>query len=469
MAVANRFGREASIYLGGFVAVGAIQFIALPIYSRHLGPEKFGLYSLTMAAVTVLASVMVVGGDVALARFWGDAPSDEEKKRLTSTWIAFLTAWSAVVAVIGCAAAPWLAGALSHGSDLLPLLIIGILGLVPAQLSRMLAQVLRNTFRPLLYSTALVITAALDVALGLLFAIGLGLGVYGILLGLLVGEALGALARVPMVRQYLGFTFDWGLLPPMLRFGAPLMIAGLASWAFTGADRLVLSAHAAAAEVGHYGLAVSLVAPLGMVTAALGQAWIPRIVQLAAADRGAAVAATSRAIAWAMVGLGVASMVLGALAPVVVRIVGGAEFAESAEALPLLALAAAFAGLAPFTGTGLTLAKRSSLVLVVTITAGLISLALLAVLVPPFGAVGAALSVAAALLVRVLLTLFFANRVYAVAVDRARLALMVAILAVQVATCTIRPSWPTVLVVTVASIAALLALAPRDRAPSDAR
>jgi O-antigen/teichoic acid export membrane protein len=450
----SRLGREVLIYLGGFAAVGLIQFLALPFYSRALGPEQFGLYTLAMATTTALAGVMVVGGDVALARFWADDQDDAARRTLASTWILFLTLWSVVLAALACVASPWIAAALKPDGSLLVLLLLGFAAMVPTQLSRMLSQILRNSFRPGAYTAMLVLNAALDVAFGLLFAIALDLGVAGILLGILVGETLGAVVRLPLVRPFLAWTFEPALLSPLLRFGVPFVPASLAAWTLKGADRLALGAHATAAELGYYGLAAALVAPFALVTSSLAQAWVPRISQTHQQDVAAARRATSQAIVWSLAAFGAASMLLGALAPVLIVVVGGPAFAAGAEVVPLLGLGAAFAGMGLFCATGMTLAKATRAIPAVTGIAAVLNVALLLVLVPVFGGVGAAFSVAFANLALALLSLRSANRVFPLSSSRGAIAVIVLALSVQAAVCTVRAAPLAVAATTLLAMAA---------------
>jgi O-antigen/teichoic acid export membrane protein len=465
MTTARQFGREASIYVLGFAVVGMLQFLALPVYSRVLGPAQFGLYSVTLAATTALAAIMVVGGDVTLARFWADQRTDEDRRRLASTWIAFLSVWSVVISGVAAAAAPLISWPDDYPSDFAGLFILGIAALVPAQLSRMLAQVLRNSFRSVAYASLLALGAAFDVGLGLLFVVWAGWGVHGILLGILIGQTIAALVTLPLVRAYVGFSFDRSVLPPLLRFGVPFIPASLAVWAMKSLDRLVLSTNAAPEEVGYYGFAVSLIAPFSVITMALGQAWIPRIAQLDARDRLAAARGASAAIAWATAGFGAAAMLVGALAPVIVRVLGGAAFTDSAQVMPLLALGAALTGVAVFARTGLTLTRRTTIIPVVTGIAALLDAALLLVLVPRVGLVGAAAASAAAYCTLSLLTLWAGNRVYPLDLPVSRLLVMLLALTVQTCVATANPGAATVWGITVVCLVVLGAQLRRMPAP----
>jgi O-antigen/teichoic acid export membrane protein len=456
----GRFGREAAIYLVGFAAVGAIQFLALPVYARVLGPQGYGQYSLTLATVTVLAGVMLLGGDAALARFWGEAGSHVRRRLLASSWIWFLTAWSLLVTGVALLAAPAVAAGLRPESGYVVALSLGLLAMAPAQLSRMFAQILRNTFQPVRFAATSALVAAMNVALSLLLGVVLGLGLVGILAGIVVGESLGCLVRAHLARDYLTRRLDFETVRPLLRFGLPIVPASLAAWAMQSTDRLVLSSAISPEELGVYGMAVSLVGPFTVVTLSLGQAWMPRVVSLYARDQASARSATASAIGYALAGFGSLAILAGAFAPLMLRLVAGADFVAGARVLPLLALGAAFGGVGLFTATGLQLAMRTPLFSTISIAAALLNVVLLLIAVPIAGMVGAAASVAVAYFSYMAATAWFAHRAFPLDTSWWRLGAMVVVLFACAGLVTARPSQLAVGVAAVTGLALLAALMP---------
>lgn len=395
MALGRQVTREASIYLAGFVGAALLQFLAVPIYTRYLGPERYAFYALALAVTTSLAGLLVIGGDVALSRFWFEARSSKERRDLALTWISFLTGWSILVVGVVAAIAQPLADWLRPGTDLGLLLVVGLLILVPAQLSRMLAQVLRNEFRPVAFAVTTVAVGAMGMAFGLALAIGAGMGVLGILVGTLTAEFLGCLIRFPLVRADLRGSLRQEVLWPPLRFGIPFIPASIAMWVFTGADRIAVARYLTAPELGGYSVAATLVMPFSVLLTALGQAWIPRVTQTYSDSPARAAHSTGRAIELSLIVYSFGATILGVAAPIVMGLVAGPGFESGIAALPLLALGSTFLGTALFTGTGYTLAKRTAMVPVLTVVAAAINIIALALLVPRWGVVGAALAVCA--------------------------------------------------------------------------
>lgn len=460
MTVGRQFGRESLIYLGGFVGMGIVQFAAVPVYARALGPQGYGHLTVAVAAAAALAGVMALGGDTALARFWPEHPTMEARRALASTWIAFLLGWSVAISVLASVVVVllWRGGAVGDGLG--AVLVVSFVGAVPTLLSSMLAQVLRNRFQAVPYAVSTVLISALAVSMGMAVGIGLGLGAAGVALGILAGQGVGVLLRLWLVRDAVTIRIDRALLPPLLRFGAPLVPASLATWVFTGADRIALGFFGSASDVGAYAVAAAIVGPFQVINVAMGQAWIPRITALNADYPQKARDATANAVFLALSALGLVAVALGALAPWAIEIVGGPDYSAGTAALPALALGAALAGTAVFSSTGLLLAKKTMTVTLVTAGAAGIDIALLALLVPLGGPLGAAVSVCLASLVMAGGLLHQANRYYSIRVDRPRTATVVLILVGQTALNTALPGSMWAIVGLACSAAVVLALNP---------
>lgn len=450
---------DSAIYLVGFLGAALVQFLAVPVYTRTLGPENYAQFSLALATTSSLAGVLVLGGDVSLSRFWFAARTDEERRTLAATWIGALAAWSVLVVGVVIAFAGHIAGWLAAPSGFSRLLILGLITLVPAQLSRMLAQILRNEFRPIPFSLTTVLIAIVGLSLGLLLTVVAGMGPAGILLGLLAAETSGCLMRFPLVARALRGKLSFGVLRAPLRFGLPLVPASLAMWVFAAADKIAIARYLPDQELGAYAVAFTLVAPFGVVVVALGQAWIPRISQVYETSAQRAREQTARAIELALISFGACALVAGLAAPLAISVLAGRDYLNGAAALPLLALGATFRGASLFTATGYLLAKRTRLVPVITVFAALTTIGLLAVLVPAFGLVGAAASACAGYFL-----LAFGMLAYSQSLDRApvrgrRVTIITLVLLAQTAVTTSDPSAPLAVLSTLLSLVALAALA----------
>lgn len=461
MSLGRQVTREASIYLIGFVGAAMLQFLAVPVYTRLLGPDRYSAYALALAVTTSLTGLLLIGGDVALARFWFEAESGRSRRDLALTWISFLTAWSALVVILAIPLSRRLAEALRPGTDLGTLFTVGLLVLIPAQLSRMLAQVLRNEFRPTAFAVTTVLVGGMGIAFGLALAIGANLGVLGILAGTLLAEVIGCVVRFPLVRVNLRGRIRREALGPPLRFGIPFVPASVAMWVFTGADRIAVGRYLTNTELGGYSVAATLVAPFSVLLTAMGQAWIPRVTKEFSESAPRARSTTGRAIELSLVLYAMGATMLVVAAPKAVEIVAGPGYESGAEALPFLALGSTFLGTSLFTSTGYTLAKRTSMVPVIFGAAAVLDIACLVLLVPRWGVVGASVATCVGYLALTVGSMLYSQRYFRVPVSVPLVGLVTASTTAAAVAASVAPGDPSSSAVAAAAIAIQLLTAYR--------
>lgn len=385
---------QAAIYLVGTGAAAAIQFFTLPILTRALGTTAYGTLALVLTVSMALMGVMGLGSDMVLGRFWFESDNPEGRRRIASDWIRFLMIWCVAIAGVAAVAAYFVTGFFSQEPGAGLLVVLGIVGLIPQLLATMLAQVLRNEFRPWPFAITNIVQTLLRALVGLLLVVGFGMGVLGVLLGMLAADVTIALVRLRLVRLPWRGRLDWHGLRPLIRFGVPFVPGSLAFWAYSGLDRLVLARYEDVSIVGAYAAAAALLAPFTIVMTAVGQAWLPSITNLFSRSRSAAASAIGLGLEGAVLGYGAMSLAIGYLAEFLLVLLAGEDYALGARAVPFLALGYVFWGASVFAATGSTMAKKSGLTPVIAIVSVGVQFVALLLLVPRYGIAGAGLSAA---------------------------------------------------------------------------
>lgn len=388
----RQLSREIGVYTAGFFVSSGLMYLAVPIYTRIFSPDQYSHLAFIQSIAAALAGVLVLGGDVALSRFWFQQDTHQQRATLVWTWIGFLTAWSVLLIALLVPFSPLFARWSFGSADLWLLFLLGLGTLPFAQLNRMLAQILRNEFRAAHFAATSVLLGFLTLTCGLLLAIGLGLGIPGILAGALVAEAIVIALRAWLVRSYRSPAFDRALLNSMLRFGVPLVPGSVSFWVIASSDRIIVGVLAGPMELGYYAVSTSVVAVFAILLVAIGQAWLPRIVQLYEQDKEQSQIVAGKVFSVLVVILATMAAAISLLAPFIISIVAGPNYAPAARSLPLLALGAVLFGTTVLTGNGLELGKRTKEVAVIAIIAAAINVAAALALVPSFGSVGAALA-----------------------------------------------------------------------------
>ena len=242
---------------------------------------------------------------------------------------------------------------------------------------------------------------AMQIGLNLLFLIGLKLGAASLVYANLISCAVQSAGALTYTLRGGSWAYSKTDIRRLVVFGGPLAIAGLAGIYISSGDRFFLSRLNTLAEVGVYALAYRLSQAVNsLVYLPFLQVWEPEQFRVhARTDLHAAFALVFRI---AFTGLALIAFSLAMFAPEVLRILATPAFYGAADAVPLLLLAVLFSAMTDFCRLGSLVGSRPFNVTTGAILGALVATAGFVFLIPPFGSRGAAASIAAGTLARLL-------------------------------------------------------------------
>jgi O-antigen/teichoic acid export membrane protein len=392
----KRLFKDVLIYGAGDILLRATAFITIPIYTRIFHPADYGIWSFVITLVGLLSSVLILGGDSAYARFFFAARSDEEKRVITSSWLGFLTLWSAGI----CLVLLPLSSLFSHwsfGTGHYAILFMLALASAPITLmGSMCGQVLRNQFRPRMFTALNVATTLLSVAASLFGAVILGLGLTGVLGGALAAACLMLPIRLWTVRQMITRTFSWPAIRNLLKFGIPLVPVSIAYWVFASSDRFVLDKLSTLDQLGLYAVANSTTTVLAFINSAFGQAWSPYSIRVFEEQPEVAPAFYGQVMTYLLVGFGLLCVIVTAFSYELLVIISTRKFYGSAVAVGPLALGFMAYATTQITGLSLSLSKRTNYFVAFAWPAAVLNVVLNLIFVPAWGMLASAWATMAA-------------------------------------------------------------------------
>ncbi|MDQ1708731.1 MAG: hypothetical protein QOG49_116, partial [Frankiaceae bacterium] len=426
--------RDVLIYSTGDVASKALGFISVPIYTRIFLTSEYGVLSLAASIGGLISGIMVLGGDTALSRFWFEDETPEARRRLVTTWIGFLALWSLAITVLLVPTVPWFVRFSRYSASYRTTFWVLLATLPVSLVSRMLAQILRNEFRPVAYATTSFATGVLGLGAGLYAVQGLHKGVAGILTAFLLAEIIILGVRIMLTRSTLAGSFEPHLLRRLLRFALPLVPVTISFWIFTASDRIVLARlDPAKGDLGLYGLALSIASIFALLSGAVGQAWIPRTTMLYERERERAARVIGASLTYYLFALGLIAVLISAFAPEIITVISGPKFADAAAPLPLLAVGSVAFGTGVLTSSGMSLTHNTRPLAVASAITALVNIGFAIALVPPFGMIGAALAGVLGYVVLTTTYLWISQRLWPIELEKRRLLVICGALAAAVA------------------------------------
>jgi O-antigen/teichoic acid export membrane protein len=322
-------------------AIGkALALLTVPVLTRILTPREYGVADLATALAAMLVILAMFGGDIAASRL--AAPADE-RHRVTILSSYF---WAVCVAgiVIALALLPF-SGVIAEGiwfdagQASVAFLAILLIPLSAAQAS------LTMTLRIRQFAVPYALLQGLDLLGQMLLAVAfvaVGLGAFGMLLGFVIGSALGLLGAAAYCRDVVRTRPNWRVGRAMFLEGLPFLPASLAFVISSYSVRFLLTEAHGQAGVGLLAVATRLAGGIDLLAAAFALAWGPIGLALTAS---AATARLYGRVLYGFVAVSFASgIIVSALGPEVITLISGSSYIGAASMLPGLMAGAALAG-----------------------------------------------------------------------------------------------------------------------------
>ena len=379
-----------TVYGIGDVAVQFASFLLLPIYTLILSPTELGAVSLLLIVEQVVRVVNRWGLDASFMRFYYDCSDTAARRALASTLFFFLATVSGGLMLAGIAAAPFIARPLFGGDDFTAALRIVLVTTFFGSVSFLPFLVLRIEGRARAFVALTFANNLATLLTKLLLVVVLRKGVGGVVLADLIVAIGLAVLLAPRYAALIRPVFSMHVLKACLRFGLPRLPHSFAHQIVASADRFALSRFGTLQQLGVYDVGAVLGRGLKLFLSAFETAWAPFYFREMKEPDARQTFRTLSTYVFAVLGLLVAG--LAAVAHDLVRLMTAPRFWGAADVVPWIGLGVGLQGIYLVTSIGLNITKRTAYYPVATGAATVAAIAANLVLVPRYGAMGAAWS-----------------------------------------------------------------------------
>lgn len=397
---------NALVYTLSNVLASTIPFLLLPLLTRALTPEQYGIVAIFSVLVSIFGAFagLSVHGAVNVRYFdlVGSHP------RYVATALAILACSTSVLLLGVVLVSPWLSGwtQLPRGW-----LVMGGVAAAAQFLINIRLVMWQVRGEALHYGVFQVMQTAFNLGLSILLIVGLGMGSDGRLVGIACAFVVfAAIALVSLQRAGLvQWKPDRAYAKDAMRFGVPLIPHVVGTLFIASSDRLMVANLMTVRDAGVYAAGMQI----GMVIAVLADASVKAITPwLYARLSDPDPALNRRVVRYTYAYFGVIalfSLAFGAAAPWLLMLVGE-EFRSSREVVVYVALGGAFGGMYLMVVNYIFFAKRNEWLSGASLCVGIFNLGVSYLLVRSQGAVGAAQAYALSQLLLFVAVWFISHR-----------------------------------------------------------
>lgn len=386
----SRLGRQSTLYIVGDVLVQAMALILLPLYTRVLTPDAYGILGLVNTVQRILVSVMSLGIAAAITRFYYDSNSDTERRQLIGAiwqgWLLILVTLAILLELLGFLFGDYLFVQISFRPYLELALWIAAL--------RALADIPRAVMRVRgqagLFSIFSISNFGLSLILIIYFMVILEQGVVGSLKGQVIGALIIGIFYLTFMASATQWTWEFTYLKQALIFGLPLVPHLLASWVLNFADRWVLERYVSLQEIGIYTLAYQFGLMMSMILSSINRAWGPFFFEKAQQAEGRAILV--RLVTYYAFLIIFISLAISLLSQPIISLIADLEYHIAFHYVPIIAAGYLMLGLYFIASNAIFFTKQTKYLPFITGGAAIVNVGANLLLTPKFGVMGAAIS-----------------------------------------------------------------------------
>lgn len=406
----NSLFRSAGVYTIANVINAAIPFLLLPVLTRYLTPEDYGIVAMYGVLITFVTPLVGFNSDVAVGRQYYDRDISNMPVYVSSCFLILLCSAFIVFLVFHFLAVP-LSQLISIPVEWLWTIVLVTSMLFACRLILILWQV---QVMPIRYGAFQTSMTALNAGLSLILVIGFGLAWQGRLLGQIISVSVFFIISVFILihRGWLTLRVDKESILNALNFGVPLIPHVLGGAIISLTDRFLITKFIGLNATGLYTVGYQVGMILLILVESFNKAYVPWLFErLKLNDSIVKIKLVKFTYLYFTVIL-VIALCLGFFAPLFLKYFIGKQFSGSARYVVWLALAFSFEGMRAMVVNYIFYSQKTGTLAVITFFSGGCSVILSYVFIKKYGAIGAAQATCIGFFIKFILTWILSSRVY---------------------------------------------------------
>lgn len=388
------FFKQYMTYSVGITLSRVASLLLLPLYTRFFSSKDYGVLDTLMTITALCQPFLMLGIDSAIQILFFSYKGKSEQDDLVMTSVFLVAGVAGLISTIIMVLSPLVVIKLFGNQNYITELRLLSMDIFFVSMLTLFRDNLRMRQEAFLYNCVAISQLLLVTGLNIYFVAVQQLGIRGFIYGLAIGDAIVMLISGVITLNHHFYFPSWGKTFPLLKIGMPLLPVSAAYWILSSSDRFFLLKYSSLTEIGLYGIANRLAAGIGIFAIAVQLAWRPFALRIQSQPDARTTYASAPLLYLASVGWFGLFFVAGS--PIILRMFTTPEYAGAAKLLPLLVLAQVMYGGYYIVSTGIEITKQTQHLTWTILIAAIVNIGLNILLIPLFGASGAAIATVSA-------------------------------------------------------------------------
>jgi O-antigen/teichoic acid export membrane protein len=435
---------SSGIYALAAMAAPLVSLVLAPFLTHHLSPANYGILTILNTAIGLTAGVTQLGLGTAFFRAYNyDYAEPHDRRSVVSTITLLLCLTTAPIAIGVAIMASFLANLLFGRPALGNLVALAGWVVLLQNLTVPGFAWLRAENRALFFSLLSIANLLISLTANILLVGALHMGVAGSLLATGSGYASVLICTGPVILLRAGIRVRADIAWSILTFGGPQVLSFVSYWVLQLSDRYLLSIFGSLAQTASYAVAYSLGTVLStVVIAPFSLAW--PMTMFTVAKRQDAADIFKLIFRWFSLFLLFAGFCLSFAGTLLLDRLFPVVYHAAAPVIPIVAESIVFFGVYNIFMIGVNVERKTWLAAVFTATAAGTNFGLNLILIPHYGAMGAAASTLIAYAALAMISYIANQRIYPIPFEIGRfLSGVLAGVALYLGSATVAHAWGT--------------------------
>jgi O-antigen/teichoic acid export membrane protein len=391
--------RNSGMYALSSLAVPFVSLTLSPLLTHSLTSDDYGALAILTTMIALLAGISQLGLSASFFRAYNyDYESRRDRRDLLSTAMILIVSTSLPITIIIVTSAPWLASPLLSSSSFTDSVKAAGIVLLFQNLTVPGFSWLRAENRVVLFTSLSITNLLVNAGTTILLLGTFHMGIVGSLVATGCGYAVVVLATMPLLLLRSGIHLRLNIARELLAFGLPHVMNLVAGWILQLSDRYLLSHLGSLSQAASYAVAYSLGGALSsLIISPFSLAWFPAMFSIAKKSDASGI--FQLVFRWYAASLLFSTLGLSFLGISVLDLFFPPAYHADALVIPVIALSTAFSGIYVMLSIGVSIQRKPWLATLFTTISALLNVGLNVVLIPLYGAMGAAIATLVAYIV----------------------------------------------------------------------
>lgn len=391
-----------------------VGFLMLPVYSKYLTPEDYGVVALILSLQSFLPLLMTLQLYSSISRFYFDYKNNSYELKVFVTTILFLTLLlsSFTLMIMINYLEEIISFVFPKTIGYNQMFLIGIISSFIVVFNTIFIALLRVQQKALLFMKTSIFLFCISLIINIIEVIIYERGAYGVLEATLISAIISFFVYFFIIKSFIVKKINLNMIINPLKYSIPLIPHSLSGLIFMYSDRIILEKYVSLSMIGLYMFSDKIAMAFKIIVNEFNSAFSPYFYEKSKESKEEAIKEVQNIALLFIYFISMLMTIVALFSVELVYVFFDERYFDIWIMIPLLSSAYIFRSLYCFSSSGLFYEKQTTKVAIITIIAGIVNICINLWLIPIYGIMVAIYTTILSFLITFIMSEILSYKVY---------------------------------------------------------